>query len=668
MKTHTIIISTMMMLLVASFASATVDLESRIQHALRYLPSVSGGADGGDDIDNWGTAGTDALLNISGFYGSPNIFYWQTGQYGESNGLPRGTFGQLGNDTPDTMCMWLNNWQTGANNRIIEKIPNYGQLKWWPYRVFYSNGNITVNWLLNNLNWEGVTGHDFTGQGWHRICITIDRNTGYNTTSLYEDGVFVASVNMTSSWRTQGASCCDDFRYHVGDAYSTPQNFSIQDLVSYDRILTDEELAAGQLYKLTANTPRFELIPPPQVTWVSPSNGSTFTGSTTFNYSVDTADACIFKKNGLAVTIHLTVSGADSFNYTPAYNSTETSQFSVNCTNAFGSNETEERIETFNTSLIVVQVYWDGQEPKDLDKYSSSQTFYFNASQESNCTLFANDAANTTVLNVPAFTNEGATYTIVAPHVETSPFRIECTNVNGTGSSSTKTVTFDTENPLSCPEGCQPVTDNSTIIDRGVANISVYLECLNTHLQQMNYSIGNSTATLATASIAVNTSEYNVSFTLDASVLANGQYDVSLSCFESPKVAREQYYFTVTCSESWSCTDWNIQCDDIHPYAQSRTCTDSHACGTIVSKPAEAHTCENFATGGLPFEQRYAPPTRASGVFNVLQESGRGLYKFLDAVKMPLINLVLPVLFIGAIVTILFSMGSLIKSSIQVKK
>lgn len=56
----------------------------------------------------------------------------------------------------------------------------------------------------------------------------------------------------------------------------------------------------------------------------------------------------------------------------------------------------------------------------------------------------------------------------------------------------------------------------------------------------------------------------------------------------------------VTCTESWSCTDWSACIDGI----KTRTCIDSDNCGTIVNKPAESGTCqaEGAVTTGLPTE------------------------------------------------------------------
>ena len=44
------------------------------------------------------------------------------------------------------------------------------------------------------------------------------------------------------------------------------------------------------------------------------------------------------------------------------------------------------------------------------------------------------------------------------------------------------------------------------------------------------------------------------------------------------------------CSETWDCTDWTpIQCPITE--FQTRTCVDTHECGTTVSKPEESRTC-----------------------------------------------------------------------------
>jgi len=42
-----------------------------------------------------------------------------------------------------------------------------------------------------------------------------------------------------------------------------------------------------------------------------------------------------------------------------------------------------------------------------------------------------------------------------------------------------------------------------------------------------------------------------------------------------------------TCTENWSCADWSTCVNN----QQSRTCTDSNACGTTTNKPAESQSC-----------------------------------------------------------------------------
>jgi PGF-pre-PGF domain-containing protein len=43
----------------------------------------------------------------------------------------------------------------------------------------------------------------------------------------------------------------------------------------------------------------------------------------------------------------------------------------------------------------------------------------------------------------------------------------------------------------------------------------------------------------------------------------------------------------ITCTENWSCTNWSICTNSV----QTRTCTDSNACGTTVNKPVESQDC-----------------------------------------------------------------------------
>jgi PGF-pre-PGF domain-containing protein len=44
----------------------------------------------------------------------------------------------------------------------------------------------------------------------------------------------------------------------------------------------------------------------------------------------------------------------------------------------------------------------------------------------------------------------------------------------------------------------------------------------------------------------------------------------------------------ITCTESWSCTDWSA-CNNSQ---QTRACTDTNNCGTIAIKPEESQTCQ----------------------------------------------------------------------------
>ena len=49
---------------------------------------------------------------------------------------------------------------------------------------------------------------------------------------------------------------------------------------------------------------------------------------------------------------------------------------------------------------------------------------------------------------------------------------------------------------------------------------------------------------------------------------------------------------TVSCTESWTCTNWNICANGI----QSRTCSDTNSCGSIGLKPNETQSCIEAAS------------------------------------------------------------------------
>lgn len=46
------------------------------------------------------------------------------------------------------------------------------------------------------------------------------------------------------------------------------------------------------------------------------------------------------------------------------------------------------------------------------------------------------------------------------------------------------------------------------------------------------------------------------------------------------------------CTESWVCSDWTACVGNV----QTRTCTDSNNCGTIISKPSESQSCGTITT------------------------------------------------------------------------
>ena len=50
------------------------------------------------------------------------------------------------------------------------------------------------------------------------------------------------------------------------------------------------------------------------------------------------------------------------------------------------------------------------------------------------------------------------------------------------------------------------------------------------------------------------------------------------------------------CVERWSCTEWSV-CSNS---TQTRTCTDSNSCGTVVDKPLESQECQASIIPELP--------------------------------------------------------------------
>ncbi len=68
------------------------------------------------------------------------------------------------------------------------------------------------------------------------------------------------------------------------------------------------------------------------------------------------------------------------------------------------------------------------------------------------------------------------------------------------------------------------------------------------------------------------------------------------------------------CLENWSCSSWNSCLNS----AQSRTCTDSNQCGTIISKPSENQTCNSPSPPNNPVLNNNTPinPTPDSSCTN----------------------------------------------------
>ncbi|MBI2665611.1 PGF-pre-PGF domain-containing protein, partial [Candidatus Woesearchaeota archaeon] len=71
----------------------------------------------------------------------------------------------------------------------------------------------------------------------------------------------------------------------------------------------------------------------------------------------------------------------------------------------------------------------------------------------------------------------------------------------------------------------------------------------------------------------------------------------------------------LTCSESWSCTDWST-CSDS---TQTRTCSEANSCGTIDNRPALSQSCTVSSTsssgGSRPGGAGGGIPTGAAGKF-----------------------------------------------------
>jgi len=72
-----------------------------------------------------------------------------------------------------------------------------------------------------------------------------------------------------------------------------------------------------------------------------------------------------------------------------------------------------------------------------------------------------------------------------------------------------------------------------------------------------------------------------------------------------------------SCTESWGCTSWSTCSGG----SQTRTCTDSNACGTTTNKPAESQSCTSGGGGGaLPTtNQTFNPNNPVEILINVSQ-------------------------------------------------
>jgi hypothetical protein len=118
------------------------------------------------------------------------------------------------------------------------------------------------------------------------------------------------------------------------------------------------------------------------------------------------------------------------------------------------------------------------------------------------------------------------------------------------------------------------------------------------------------------------------------------------------------------CVEDWTCGAWT----DCLASLQTRTCTDNNLCGSNLTKPNETQSCvmptppqDDTST----FEQKFIPASTGYGIFPVMQESGRGLYKFFTVLREPLAKFMLVIGFIAGVVAILISMAGIIQGSIR---
>lgn len=118
------------------------------------------------------------------------------------------------------------------------------------------------------------------------------------------------------------------------------------------------------------------------------------------------------------------------------------------------------------------------------------------------------------------------------------------------------------------------------------------------------------------------------------------------------------------CVEDWACGAWT----DCLASLQTRTCTDNNLCGSNLTKPNETQSCTMPAPvqdDTQAFEQRFIPASTGYGIFSVMQESGRGLYKFFTVLTQPLAAFMIIIGVIAGVVAILVSMSGVIKGSIR---
>jgi hypothetical protein len=316
------------------------------------------------------------------------------------------------------------------------------------------------------------------------------------------------------------------------------------------------------------------------------------------------------------------------------------------------------------TAIPAPNITWEALEPISGDKYPDGQLFYYSVDQTSDCSLYANGSLYSTAIGVNGLNS--LFYNITAPFTATEDFYMNCTSPFGSGISSTKSVSFDTENPLVCPENnCQPV-DGSNFDMANSQIVPKYFECKNTHLEYMNVTWRNSTATLAFDQYLSGGLEANFSGMQNMSGYPFGSYYYDVVCYENPKVASTTLSFTTSCTESWTCSDWTPECNGFDETTQTRSCADANNCGTNISQPSNSQVCATPNAGGLPLERRFYISNPKTQMFSLFQEVGRGTYSLFSNLTHSLPGFLLIMGLVGSVAFIIITvMGKVIKGDFK---